>query len=43
MVQTNTGQWAEKHGISGDSILHEFGVNPSNIKWTDGKSSKEKI
>lgn len=42
MVQTNTGQWAEKHGISGDSILHEFGVNPSNIKWTDGKSSKEK-
>ena len=34
MVQTDSGQWAEKHGIGGDSILHEVGLTPDSIPWT---------
>ena len=34
MVQTSTGQWAEKHGTSGNSILHDVGMTPDNIPWT---------
>lgn len=33
MVQTSSGQWAEKHGNTGDSIIHEIGNNPDNISW----------
>ncbi|MDR1892056.1 MAG: hypothetical protein LBQ48_03490 [Oscillospiraceae bacterium] len=36
MVQTNTGQWAEKHGTGGDSVLWDFGMTPDNIPWTLG-------
>lgn len=36
MVQTNTGQWAEKHGIGGDSILWDIGQTPDTIPWTLG-------
>ena len=36
MVQTDSGQWAEKHGIGGDSILHEEGLTPDSIPWTIG-------
>ena len=34
MVQTSTGQWAEKHGIGGDSILWDNGMTPDTIPWT---------
>ena len=34
MVQTNTGQWAEKHGFGGESILWDAGMTPENIPWT---------
>ena len=34
MVQTSTGQWAEKHGPGGDSILWEEGETPDTIPWT---------
>ncbi len=34
MRQTNTGQWAEKHGPGGDSILHGIGETPDDIAWT---------
>lgn len=34
MRQTNTGQWAEKHGVSGDSILWDAGMTPDTIPWT---------
>ena len=33
MVQTSTGQWAEKHGPGGDSILHDLGQTPDTISW----------
>ena len=33
MVQTSTGQWAEKHGIAGDSILWDKGMTPNDIPW----------
>ena len=36
MRQTNTGQWAEKHGIGGDSILWDVGMTPDTIPWTLG-------
>ena len=36
MVQTNTGQWAEKHGYGGDSILWDSGMTPDTIPWTLG-------
>jgi len=42
MVQTRTGQWAEKHGYGGKTVLHDFGKNPSNLVWTDGESKNEK-
>ena len=32
MVQTNSGQWAEKVGACGKTILHEYG-NPDFISW----------
>jgi len=38
MVQTNTGQWAEKHGIGGTSILHKSGLTPNHISWDLGQS-----
>lgn len=34
MVQTSTGQWAEKHGTAENSILHDVGMTPDNIPWT---------
>ena len=34
MRQTNTGQWAEKHGIGGESILWPVGMTPDTIPWT---------
>ena len=34
MRQTNTGQWAEKHGYGGDSVLWPSGMTPNNIPWT---------
>jgi len=37
MVQTNTGQWAEKHGTGGDAILWDLGMTPDTIPWTDGE------
>ena len=36
MRQTNTGQWAEKHGIGGASILWDAGMTPETIPWTLG-------
>lgn len=39
MRQTNTGQWAEKHGIGGDSVLWDSGMTPDTILWTlNGKA-----
>ena len=35
MVQTNTGQWADKPS-SGTSKLYPKGLNPDNIVWRDG-------
>ncbi len=34
MRQTNTGQWAEKHGIGGASVLWDPGMTPDTIPWT---------
>ena len=34
MVQTATGQWAEKHGTEGTSILHPHGLTPDDLTWT---------
>ena len=36
MRQTNTGQWAEKHGYGGASILWDAGMTPETIPWTLG-------
>lgn len=33
MIQTGTGQWAEKHGRYGPSELHNIGLTPDNIPW----------
>jgi len=33
MVQTSTGQWAEKYGTGGDSILWDYGMTPDTIPW----------
>ena len=35
MVQTSSGQWAEKHGPSGATVLHESGT-PDTISWDCG-------
>ena len=34
MRQTDTGQWAEKHGYGGASILWDLGMTPETIPWT---------
>lgn len=34
MRQTDTGQWAEKHGVGGESILWDEGLTPDDIPWT---------
>lgn len=34
MRQTNTGQWAEKHGTGGASVLWDVGMTPDTIPWT---------
>jgi len=34
MRQTDTGQWAEKHGTGGESILWDSGMTPDTIPWT---------
>ena len=34
MRQTNTGQWAEKHGYGGASVLWDEGMTPDTIPWT---------
>ena len=34
MRQTDTGQWAEKHGYGGDSVLWNLGMTPDSIPWT---------
>ena len=36
MRQTNTGQWAEKHGTGGASVLWAPGMTPDTIPWTLG-------
>ena len=36
MKQTNTGQWAEKHGIGENSIVHKIGETPDTIQWDLG-------
>ena len=36
MRQTNTGQWAEKHGYGGASVLWDVGMTPDTIPWTLG-------
>ena len=36
MRQTNTGQWAEKHGYGGPSVLWDAGMTPDTIPWTLG-------
>ena len=36
MRQTNTGQWAEKHGYGGESVLWDVGMTPETIPWTLG-------
>ena len=36
MRQTNTGQWAEKHGCGGPSVLWDAGMTPDTIPWTLG-------
>ena len=36
MRQTNTGQWAEKHGCGGASVLWDRGMTPETIPWTLG-------
>ena len=36
MRQTDTGQWAEKHGYGGASILWDAGMTPDTIPWTLG-------
>jgi hypothetical protein len=36
MVQTDTGQWAEKHGPGGAAILWDPGMTPDEIPWTIG-------
>ena len=33
MLQTNTGQWAEKHGPRKKSILWDLGLTPETIPW----------
>lgn len=38
MRQTSTGQWAEKHGYGGASILWDPGMTPDTIPWTLGSS-----
>ena len=37
MVQTSTGNWAEKHGPGGATVFHESG-NPSTISWDCGST-----
>lgn len=39
MVQTKTGQWAEKHGV-GATELHGPLENPDNLTWTNGFSDE---
>ena len=36
MVQTSSGQWAEKHGTRGSSLIWAQGYNPTTIPWTVG-------
>ena len=36
MRQTDTGQWAEKHGYGGPSVLWAEGMTPDTIPWTLG-------
>ena len=36
MVQTSTGQWAEKHGQGFDSVLWDADLTPDEIPWTNG-------
>ena len=36
MRQTNTGQWAEKHGSEGSTYLWPLGETPDTVPWTLG-------
>lgn len=36
LASLTTGQWAEKHGTGGDSVLWDSGMTPDNIPWTLG-------
>lgn len=36
MRQTDTGQWAEKHGYGGQSVRWAEGMTPDTIPWTLG-------
>ncbi len=33
MYQTSSGNWAEKHGIGGDSICRYAGETPDSLSW----------
>lgn len=35
MVQTSSGNWAEKHGPGGATVYHTSG-NPTTISWDYG-------
>ena len=34
MRQTDTGQWAEKHGRGGDTHLWDYGLTPDEVVWS---------
>lgn len=36
MRQTNTGQWAEKRGYGGASVLWDVGMTPDTSPWALG-------
>ena len=33
MKRLKNGQWVEKNGTAGDSVLHDIGENPENLDW----------
>ena len=41
MVQTSTGQWAEKKG-SGDSRLFDYGQTPDTVLWDYYNKAQER-
>ena len=41
MRQTDTGQWAEKHGYGGSAVLWDVGKTPDDISWTLGEKGPD--